>query len=130
MNDRKLLVYAIGGVIAAVIFLLLTLELASDPNVKANLGESQFRVGRADVLAREIADRGPLLFQDPTGHGRNVNVSHSGTDVAKGWAARPVGSPASEYPTRVIDGQVVVDLRAGTTPSPPSTTESPNSTRN
>ncbi len=132
MNDRKLLVYAIGGVIAAAIFLLLTLKLASDPNVKANLGDSQFRVGRADHVARIVADGGELLFQDPTGGGRDLVIDHEGTDSEAGWHARLHGSP-NEFPTHVEGGYLLVDLRAGASPRPPPTTApstSSNSTRN
>jgi hypothetical protein len=132
MNDRKLLAYAIFGVIAAAVFLLLTLKLASDPNVKANLGDSQFRIGRADRVAQIVKERGELLFQDPTGHDRNLVIDHEGDDATKGWHAWLHGT-RNEFPTRVEGGYLFVDLRAGAAPSPPTTspapTTSPNSTR-
>ena len=161
MSSRRLIAYAVGGVLVALVFMLLTLQLASDPNVKANLGDNQFRVGRVDVLAREIAKNGPLVFQDLGGKYTNVALVHVGSDPAKGWFAvrmwstlpNPFPLQLTEsrrefedyghgkryaldspylrrYPTRVVDGQVVVDLRAGATSSAPSTTASSNSTRN
>ena len=128
MNDRKLLVYAVTGVIGAAIFLLLMLKLASDPNVQANLGEDQFRVGRAKDIAEIVEKRGELLFQDPNGRGRNLRITHEGTDPEKGWRTWLHGT-RHEFAWRVEGGYLWVDLRAGAAPSPPPTTASSNSTR-
>ncbi|MGH9152579.1 MAG: hypothetical protein ACRD03_09320, partial [Acidimicrobiales bacterium] len=64
-------------------------RFASENPEKAGLGDTVFRVGRAERLARTIADDGPFLVQDPlsAGRGRNVYVQHLGGDPDEGWLA-------------------------------------------
>lgn len=64
-------------------------RFASENPEKAGLGDSVFQVGRAERLARNIAEDGPFLVQDPlsSGRGRNLYVQHLGDDPDTGWVA-------------------------------------------
>lgn len=53
---------------------------------KANLGSSVLSL-EADRLAREVAERGPVLFKDPLNRDREIYVQHLGSDADKGWVA-------------------------------------------
>lgn len=77
----------------AVMFLVV--RFAAENPEKANLGSPVLRLD-AERLAREIAERGPLLFKDPLGRDREVYVQHVGDDPRTGWVAvRAYASRAS-----------------------------------
>lgn len=71
---------------------------ASQNPDKANLGAPVFRVGNTERLSKEIAERGPFLFQDPLslGRGRNLYIQHLGKDPDKGWSAIEARLPGDE----------------------------------
>ena len=63
MNQRRrrpsatiLVLTAVGGVVVAIVIVATVLNLISDPDVDANLGDDVFEVGRASLFAREIAE--------------------------------------------------------------------------
>jgi hypothetical protein len=54
----------------------------------SNLGDRDFRVGRTDRLAKEIADRGPFLLSDISpNHARPIYITHGGTNISTQWLA-------------------------------------------
>lgn len=139
-SQRSGPVLIVGGLfalIAAVLIFSLVVGIASDPEVKANLGDARFAVGEAARLAAAIDAGGPILFQDPLeqggdGLGRDVYVEHRGTDPEAGWSAVLVRSRNSgcvlrlnrgeqdyrrpcpgnpRYPASVENGIVIIDLR-------------------
>jgi hypothetical protein len=64
-----------------------------------NLGDRDFRVGRTDRLAREIADRGPFLIPDASpNHARPIYITHGGTDVSTQWLAILAFAPGETDP--------------------------------
>ena len=70
--------------------------LASRGKVDVRLGDEQFSGQRADRLAAEIEDGGPILYPDTAGGDRDIVVQHLGDDPEAGWialAARPAGTP-------------------------------------
>ncbi|MGH9156192.1 MAG: hypothetical protein ACRD1K_10255 [Acidimicrobiales bacterium] len=87
-RDRSRAV-VLGSVVAAVVAAVLmfaVVRFAADNPDKANLGSPVLRLG-AGRLAAEIADGGPVLFQDPLDRHREVFVQHLGDDVDRGWSA-------------------------------------------
>lgn len=65
----------------------------------SNLGDDRFQDLDAERASEEIAENGPLLFQDlTTGGTRDIYVQHLGDDPEVGWYAfdaRPPGEPRS-----------------------------------
>jgi hypothetical protein len=82
-----------GVVLAVVVFVFAVPSLEESGDIENNLGDDVFSDIRADEeLARDIAERGPLLISDVAGGDRDVFVQHVGDDPEKGWlvfAARP-----------------------------------------
>ncbi|MBV8691512.1 MAG: hypothetical protein JOZ37_13100 [Actinobacteria bacterium] len=72
---------------AAVLLFVFALRLTSKPGTKVHLGESTFKIRRADRFADEIAKHGPLLFQDLLNKSRDIYVQHQGRDDKAGWSA-------------------------------------------
>jgi hypothetical protein len=55
---------------------------------KTNLGDATFTGGDAKRLAKEIAERGPIIYSDVSGRkDRDMILQHLGTNPAKGWYA-------------------------------------------
>ena len=106
------------GIVAVVlgVGLLVGLSLAAgDGQVKlSNLGDSEFRAGRADTLAEDITRDGPVFFQQPAG-GRSgdILVQHLGDKwfaIAAGphactlrWTGTAFEDPCS-HATYPLDG--------------------------
>lgn len=87
-RERAVVVTAVLGVAAgvAVVFAFITL---ANRGGQLSPDDRLFTVGRADVLARAIAEDGPILFPDPLKRsaGRNLYVQHVGRDPDTGWLA-------------------------------------------
>ena len=140
MKARSLLVAGGLLVLTAVLLLVFVLRLTRTEGAKVKLASDVFRVGSARHFAAEIAEDGPLLFQDPLarGTGRNIYVQHLGADPSTGWIAveaprntscdvtwngrgfvdcagdhGPDGRDLRSYPATVARGVVTVDLRTG-----------------
>jgi hypothetical protein len=92
--------FAAVAVLGAVGLLLVVLQLAKNPNVKNQLGVAVFEAGRAKDLMGEIQPQGggragPILLQDPLGHGRDVYIQHQGADPLAGWLAFDAHAPGA-----------------------------------
>jgi hypothetical protein len=95
----------IGGlaffvVLGLVLWGVAALVSGGGSSVRVDLGENVFEPGRADDLAEEIADNGPILFPGLVGPAgtRAIGVNHTGVDPLTGWAVYslvPPGAPAS-----------------------------------
>jgi hypothetical protein len=82
-------VSSVLAVAVAAALIWAVVRFASENPEKAGLGDTVFQVGKAERLARTVADDGPFLVQDPlsSGRGRNVYVQHLGDDPDTGWVA-------------------------------------------
>ncbi|HEX2274798.1 MAG TPA: hypothetical protein VHG90_13065 [Acidimicrobiales bacterium] len=143
---------AAGGVLAGVLLFVVVLNVMGSRGSGNLAGPDLFLVGKATPLAQTVAEKGPLLFPDPLGRGRDVYVNHLGGGDWRTFEVRPRGAPSRcvvrwrterrlfvddctgreypadgaglvTYPTRVDDeGRVVVDLRHPQDPAVTSTT--------
>ena len=89
-RTQVLVLTGVGGVLAGVLVFLGVLALAGSPKAKSHLGSDVFRVGDAKHQATIVDRHGPLLFQDPLGHGRDIYVQHLG---GTRWVAFVVHPP-------------------------------------
>lgn len=77
-----------GGVVAVLVVIAVAVtlvELSSSGNVKTTLGARTLSVGRADTLAAQVSQQGPVLLPDLAGKDRPVYLQHLGGDPGKGW---------------------------------------------
>ncbi|MHB8467582.1 MAG: hypothetical protein ACYDH6_21080 [Acidimicrobiales bacterium] len=74
-------------VIASVLLVVALIELASNGNVKSQLGAATFLAGRARDYAPQVAAQGPVLFSDLVGRDRPIYLQHLGPDPKLGWVA-------------------------------------------
>jgi hypothetical protein len=88
------------GLIAAVLFVVFLVKLASSGSVKSQLGSSTFLALRARDYAPQIDAQGPLLFADLLGKSRPVYLQHLGPDYKAGWVAIQATIPGE--PTRCV----------------------------
>lgn len=114
-----------------------------DQDVDVNLGDDEFEIEDAEARAALVATDGALRFADPTGGDRPIIVNHVGDDPETGWVAvlaiapgtegcivdwandvgafedcegmtyPPDGEGLDQFPTRVEDDTVYVDLGRG-----------------
>jgi hypothetical protein len=78
---------AIIAVAAGVMLIVFVVNQSSKPGTDINLGTHVFQVGKAAPLAKEIAQRGPVLNQALTSGGPDIYVQHVGADPLAGWHA-------------------------------------------
>jgi hypothetical protein len=86
---------AAAGVIVAILVFAAVLSLVGTGKAKSKLGSNVFKIGNAKNQATIVDRNGPLLFADPLQKGRDIYVSHLGTNQ---WAAvevHPPGEPKS-----------------------------------
>jgi hypothetical protein len=86
---------AAAGVIVAILIFAAVLSLVGTGKAKSKLGSNVFKIGSAKNQATIVDRNGPLLFADPLQKGRDIYVSHLGTNQ---WAAvevHPPGEPKS-----------------------------------
>lgn len=86
---------AAAGVIVAILLFAAVLSLVGTGKAKSKLGSNVFKIGNAKNQATIVDRNGPLLFADPLQKGRDIYVSHLGTNQ---WAAvevHPPGEPKS-----------------------------------
>jgi hypothetical protein len=116
---------------------------ADDPDIDVNLGDDEFQIHQIEERAETVADSGPLLFADPSGGNRPLIVTHEGDEPEEGWLAilaiapgteacivdwdeddgvfrdcegtayPPDGEGLEQFPTRVEDGTLFIDLGRG-----------------
>jgi hypothetical protein len=90
---RALAVSAAGVVLALAIAFLIA-RMANQGQVDVRLGSDTFADQSAEDAAEEVAERGPILYQDLAGGDRDLFLQHLGDDPESGWvaiAARPAG---------------------------------------
>ena len=124
---------------------------ANDPDVDVNLGDDEFEIEQVEARAALVPAEGALRFADPTGGDRPIIVNHLGGDPDTGWVAvlaitpgtsgcivdwdndtgafedcegetyPPDGEGLDQFPTRVEDNTLFVDLGRGrgNEPEPP-----------
>lgn len=84
-----MIVGSLVAIVFAGLLLALVVRAASRNPGSARLGSRELAF-RADRLAEEIAERGPVLFKDPLRRGNAANdlyVQHVGADPTAGWVA-------------------------------------------
>jgi hypothetical protein len=70
---------------------------AGPGKVQVNLGEDTFNMGLAKDRAKEVAERGPLLFPGLIDADQGyIVVNHAGTDELAGWKAFAAVPPGSK----------------------------------
>jgi hypothetical protein len=75
-------------VVIGVILFLAAVVLGNRNSTDLRLGDQTFQGGSAERLAKEIADRGPILYPDVSGaKARDVILQHLGSDPDVGWYA-------------------------------------------
>lgn len=128
--------------------------VADSEDVDVNLGEDEFEIHAIDARADLVEEQGALRFADPTGGNRPIIVNHTGDDPLAGWVAvlaiapgsdacivdwdtddgvfrdcegetyPPDGEGLEQFPTRVEDNTLFIDLGRGRHDDPASTTTS------
>lgn len=98
ISPRSAVLVGATGVVIALLLGGMALWVAnSSDSVNISLGDRTFPAGQAVAQSREIADRGPILYQDVGTSGtRDLIVQHIGTDPEVGWlafSARRAGDP-------------------------------------
>jgi hypothetical protein len=85
---RAALVSLVGIVVLAAGLGLATLALGGRDSPDLRLGDQTFRGGSAERLAREIDERGPIIYGDVSGNkDRDMILQHLGDDPEEGWYA-------------------------------------------
>lgn len=87
MTARSALVIGISAVVVAVVIGGLVVLASSSGDVEVRLGDTDFNAGRAEAQSAEIADRGPILYQDLGSGSRDLILQHLGEDPERGWLA-------------------------------------------
>ena len=158
--SRALLVSAVSIVLLGGALWLATVALGGRNSTDVRLGDQTFQGGSTKRLAKEIADRGPILYSDVSGEReRDMILQHLGDDPDEGWyafLAAPAdkardctwiwdgkedrfhatcdpsltapadGEGLKQFPVRVSDGRIDVDLTASaraTTTTTPTTSD-------
>ncbi|HUR19036.1 MAG TPA: hypothetical protein VMZ51_08920 [Acidimicrobiales bacterium] len=85
-GNRTLVVTTVAGLVIAALLVVVAVRYAAKNPEKTNLGSSVLSLD-ADRVAREVAERGPVLFKDPLNRDREIFVQHLGSDPDKGWVA-------------------------------------------
>jgi hypothetical protein len=147
-DARRAILVALAGVVAAAGIIGIVLFLSSD-EVKVAVSEGEFTVGRVTTLLdAQDRDHRPVCLNDPAGGDRPVCVFHTGRLDDQGWLAYDAqtggcpldidveaqelvgcdgerfpftGGDLPDYPTRVENGRVLVDLN-GADPDATTTT--------
>ncbi len=85
-RSRALVLWTLAALALAALLVAVAVRYAARNPEKANLGGNELPLN-AKRLAREVAQRGPVLFKDPLNRDREIYVQHQGTDPEKGWVA-------------------------------------------
>ena len=121
---------------------------AKDEDVDINLGDDEFEIKQVEARAALVAADGALRYADPTGGNRPIIVNHVGDDPETGWVAvlaiapgtegcivdwdddtdvfedcegtayPPDGEGLDQFPARVEDDTLYVDLGHGRNDAP------------
>jgi hypothetical protein len=86
--SRALLVSAVAIVVLGGALWLATVALGGRNSTDVRLGDQTFQGGSTKRLAKEIADRGPIIYSDVSGEReRDMILQHLGDDPDEGWYA-------------------------------------------
>ncbi|HUP69407.1 MAG TPA: hypothetical protein VM142_06280 [Acidimicrobiales bacterium] len=85
-RSRAMVGGTLAGLALAALLVAVAVRYAAKNPEKANLGSSVLPID-ADRVAKEVAERGPVLFKDPLNRDREIYVQHLGPDPDKGWVA-------------------------------------------
>lgn len=97
-HTGRALAVATAGVALALGLALGVAVLANRGDVEVRLGDDVFDAGDAGERATQIAEDGPIPFQDVAGGDRHIVLQHLADSPREGWlalATRPPGTPAS-----------------------------------
>lgn len=86
-------VLGLAAVGAAVGFLVLVLWFTNRGGLEIALGDDVFDAGRADIIAREIAEDGPIKYASLAGTNQHIILQHLGEDDQVGWYAFDLLAP-------------------------------------
>ncbi|WP_420434672.1 hypothetical protein [Candidatus Poriferisocius sp.] len=100
----RAVIYSVISIALAVGLVFAVVSLAGSDQIEVKLGDDNFNAGDAEVLAAEIAERGPVPWA-PLSRGRSIWINHVGNNPEKGWFAFDVQSPGAS-------GDCVVDWDA------------------
>lgn len=97
VDARSAFIVGATGVVIAVVVGAFMIYLSSRDDIQVRLGDEQFQRYDANEAARQIAQGGPIIFQDLAGGSRDIFLQHlGGDDHETGWLAfdvRPAGEP-------------------------------------
>lgn len=111
-NVRRAVITGIVAVSLGIGLVVLVTQLAGTGTLDVKLGDDRFQDINAVDLAREIDERGPVLFADAGSGSRDIIVQHFGTDQTEGWlvfAAQRPGQPRECTLVWVPDRELFVD---------------------
>ncbi len=86
-DARRAVIAGCVAVAAGVGLIVLVSQLAGTGTVDVQLGDDRFEDINAAALAREIDERGPVLFPDAGTGTRDIIVQHLGSTADEGWLA-------------------------------------------
>lgn len=91
-STQSIVASTVMAVLLAGALVTVAVRFAARNPDKANLGSSVLSLD-AERVAREVRQRGPVLFKDPLNRDREIYVQHLGPDPDTGWSA--IGAYAS-----------------------------------
>ena len=101
---------------AVALFVLVLFAVGRNPE-NVRLGDDVYKAGRADALAEEVADRGPILIADASPRReRDIYLQHLGDEDDEGWlafAAQPDVEERACYVQWVEDEEEFADRCTG-----------------
>jgi hypothetical protein len=99
VTARSAIIVGIAGVVVAVgLFALVAIVAGGGDRdvVDVRLGDDTFDAGKVERIAREIDDRGPILYNDLVGGSRVIYVNHLADDPDEGWVAFDALQPGAD----------------------------------
>ncbi len=85
---RALAVSGVGVAVVALALWAVATFASNQPSLDVGLGDQTFQGGRAEELAEEIAEGGPIIYGDVSGSKeRDLILQHLGDDPQEGWYA-------------------------------------------
>ncbi len=104
ITPLRAVIYSVISIALGVGLVFAVVSLAGSDQIEVKLGDDDFNAGDAEVLAAEIAERGPVPWA-PLSRGRSIWINHVGDNSENGWFAFDVQSPGAS-------GDCVVDWDA------------------
>jgi hypothetical protein len=95
-SQTRAVVIGVSATVFGLVLLVLFSWLTSRGDVDVRLGPSRFEAGNVERMAAEVAERGPIPYQDPAGRGRDIYLSHVGDEPDEGWHAVAALAPGQD----------------------------------